>query len=105
MLWWDWKGAQRITLLAAMLAFAALPWIMLGWLPHQWRAFIGGTAFLMLPLIFGWFMFVGLVTGRIPARGGSETREISPTWFWAVAATYAGFLVFFAWMIVSVVVD
>ena len=91
--------------MAAMLAVAGLPWIMLGWLPHEWRAFIGGTAVLMLPLMFAWFLCVGLVTGRIPARGGSETREISPTWFWSGAATYAGFVMFFAWMIVSFIVD
>jgi hypothetical protein len=105
MLWWDWTGFQRTALLMVMLAVAALPWIILGWLPHEWQAFIGGTAFLMLPQMFGWFLLVGLVTGRIPARGGSELRSASPTWFWSVAATYAALLLFFAWMIGSVGAD
>ncbi|QQV76556.1 hypothetical protein H5J25_14020 [Sphingomonas aliaeris] len=94
MIWWDWTGSKRLALLAAMLAVAAFPWVVLGWLPHEWRAFIGGTAFLMLQLMFGWFLFVGLFTGRIPARGGSESRIVTPVWFWGVAATYAVILIF-----------
>jgi hypothetical protein len=105
MIWWDWTGSKRLALTAAMLAVAAFPGVVLGWLPDEWRAFVGGTAFLMLPLVFGWFLFVGLSTGRIPARGGSETRSVTPVWFWGVAATYAVFLVFFVCVIVFVAAD
>lgn len=105
MLWWDWSGSKKLALLAAMLAVAALPWFMLGWLPHAWRAFIGGTAFLMLPQMFGWFLFVGLYTGRIPARSGSELRSVSPIWFWSMAAIYLALLIVFAWIIGSFTVS
>lgn len=105
MLWWNWSGAKRASLFTAMLAVAAFPWVMLGWLTRQIGAFIGGTAFLLIPLIVGWFLIVGLVTGRIPTRGGSETRSASPTWFWIIAAMYAALLILFAWIICSIVAD
>jgi hypothetical protein len=105
MLWWDWTPLQRLALLTAMLAIAALSWIILGWLPHEWQAFIGGTAFLMLPQMFGWFLLVGLVTGRMPARGGSEIRSASRTAFWVIAGAYAALLLLFGWIIVSVAAD
>lgn len=88
-----------------MLAIAALPWIILGWLPHDWQAFIGGTAFLMLPQILGWFLLVGLVHGRIPTREGLKIRSASPTAFWVIAATYSTPLLLFSWIIVSVAAD
>ena len=102
MLWWDWTASRKLALVATMLPVAALPWLILGSLPRHWGAFLGGTAFLMLPLMFGWALFVGLVTGRIPARG-SETRSVSPRWFWIVAATYAGLMILIGFMIISVV--
>jgi len=88
-----------------MFVVAAFPWVILGWLPRQIGAFIGGTAFLLIPQIIGWFLIVGLMTGRIPARGASETRSTSPTWFWIIAAMYSALLILFAWIIISVLGD
>jgi hypothetical protein len=88
-----------------MLVIAVMPWVMLGWSSHEWKALIGGTAFLLIPQIVGWFLFVGLFTGRIPTRGGSELRSMSPIWFWAVAATYGALLLLYAWITCSVGAD
>lgn len=105
MLWWDWTGRQRLALLAAMLAIAAAPWLWLGWLPDQWAAFAGGTAFLTIPQLVGWFLFVGLRTGRMPVRGGVEARRDSQTWFWMVAAIYGALLLLFLWAILALLID
>ena len=88
-----------------MLAIAATPWVLLGWLPNEWGAFVGGTAFLIIPQIVAWFLFVGLRTGRIPSRYGSEYRSDSPTWFWITAAIYAGIVLLFLWIILAVLTD
>lgn len=105
MVWWDWSGAKRASLFAAILAIPASLWIMLGWFPRQIGAFIGGTAFLLIPQIVSWYLIVGLVTGRIPTRGGSEIRSASPRWFWIIAAMYVAILIQFAWIIGSIVSD
>jgi hypothetical protein len=105
MLWWDWTMSQRLRLLGAMVAIAAIPWLLLGCLPHQWGAFVGGTAFLLIPQMLGWNLFVGLRTGRMPTRLGSEDRRSSPTWFWINAAIYAGLLLFVLWIILAVLAD
>lgn len=103
-LWWDWKTGQRLALFAAMFVIAAIPWLFLGWVPNQLGAFVGGTAFLAIPQMIGWLLFVGLRTGRMPsAYGRSESRTDSPTWFWITAAGYGGLLLLFAWVIVGVV--
>jgi hypothetical protein len=103
MIWWDWKTKQRLALLAAMLAVAATPSIALGWLTEDWRGLLGGTAFLFIPQIVAWALFVGLTTGRIPsAYGRSELRDESPTWFWLTGGGYAAILLLFLWMIAGV---
>jgi hypothetical protein len=108
MLWWDWTARQRLALLALMLTIAVAPWLMLGFLPrtsYNLGVVAGGTAFLIMPQIIAWFLFVGLRTGRMPVRFGSEHRISSPAWFWCVAALYAALLVLFLWMIIAVVLD
>ena len=97
MLWWDWNGRQRLAVLSAMLAVAATPCVLLGWL-DDWRAFVGGTAFLAIPQIVAWCLFVALKTGRMPsAYGRSELRAASPTWFWLTGGIYAALLLAFLW--------
>lgn len=105
MLWWDWTARQRWALLVAILIFSAMPWLLLGWLPYNLYnlgALAGGTAFLAVHLIIAWFLIVGLRTGRIPMRNGSEDRTKAPTWFWLVAAAYSALLIFFLWIIFAV---
>lgn len=102
MLWWDWNKRQRLALLAAMFAVAATPWLLLGWLPSEWGAFVGGTAFLAIPQMLAWYLFVGLRTGRLPSRFGSEYRSESPTWFWILATMYAGLVLLFLYIILAV---
>jgi hypothetical protein len=104
MLWWDWDTRQRLCLLAAMLAIAATPWLLLGWVPNEWGAFVGGTAFLAIPQMIVWALFVGLRTGRMPsAYGRSELRAKTPTWFWLTGALYGGLLLLFLWIFLGVV--
>lgn len=105
MLWWDWTARRRLTLLAVIFTVAAMPWLLLGWLPDNWGAFAGGTAFLAIPQIIAWFLFVGLRTGRLPVRFGSEDRKETPTWFWIIAAMYLAILLLFAWMGIALVFD
>lgn len=105
MFWWDWSTRQRLALLAGMLAIAATPWLLLGWVPNEWRAFIGGTAFLAIPQIMAWLLFVGLRTGRMPsAYGRSERRAESPIWFWMTGSLYAGLVLLFVWAIFGVAI-
>ena len=86
-----------------MLAVAATPWLLLGWMPDEWGAFVGGTALLLIPEMMAWFIFVGLKTGRIPsAYGGSEVRAVEPTWFWFTCVLYSAVLATFFWLLWSV---
>ena len=108
MLWWDWTGRQRLWLLTAILTVAAAPWLLLGFFPYSsynLGAVAGGTAFLAIPQLIAWFLFVGLRTERMPVRFGSEYRPKSPTWFWSVAAMYAVLLLLFLWVVIAVVFD
>jgi hypothetical protein len=101
MLWWDWNTWKRLALLTAMLTLAATPCLLLGWL-NEWRAFVGGTAFLAIPQIVAWNLFVGLKTGRMPsAYGRSELRAESPTWFWLTGSLYAALVLLFLWAILG----
>ncbi|MBQ1542951.1 MAG: hypothetical protein IIZ63_13215 [Caulobacteraceae bacterium] len=105
MIWWDWKASQRLALMAAMLVVAAIPWILIGGLTSDWWALLGGAAFLFIPQMVGWMLFVGLTTGRMPsAYGRSELRSESPRWFWVTGAGYAGLLLLFLWIIIGVVI-
>ena len=91
--------------MAAMLAVAALTVILVGGFANDWRALLGGTAFLFIPQIVGWLLFVGLKTGRMPsAYGRSELRAHSSLWFWITGAGYAAILLLFVWVIVGVVI-
>lgn len=107
MLWWDWDARQRIGLFAAMLGIAATPCILLGWAtPAHWRAFVGGTAFLLGPQILAWVLFVGLRTGRMPtAYGGSELRNERPIWYWLMGAVYGAVVLLFLGFILYVITD
>ncbi len=100
MIWWDWKTSQRLTLMTAMLAVAAIPLTLVGVFTNDWWALLGGTGFLFIPQIMGWMLFVGLKTGRMPsAYGRSELRAETPTWFWLTGGLYAGLLLLFLWII------
>lgn len=104
MLWWDWNTRQRLALLAVMLAVGAIPWLVLGGLKEP-GVILGGTAFLAIPQMIGWFLFVGLHTGRMPsAYGRSEKRGQSPTWFWFTGAGYAAILLLYVCMILGFVI-
>lgn len=97
MLWWEWSAGRRLSFISVMLGIAAAPWIAIGITTKDWRGLIGGTAFLFIPQIVAWMLFVGLKTGRMPsAYGRSETRTESPRWFWITGATYSGLLAFYA---------
>ena len=88
-----------------MVAIGATPWLLLGWVPNELGAFMGGTAFLAIPQMIAWALFVGLRTGRMPsAYGRSELRAKSPAWFWITGAGYAAILLFFIWIVVGVVI-
>ena len=105
MIWWDWSAQHRMATLGAMLALAALPWLLLGWLPQEWGAFIGGTSFLAIPQMVGWLLFVGLKTGVMPVRGRKVDRRVSPREFWVVAASYSAVLFVYVWIIAMVLLD
>lgn len=73
---------------------------------EDWRALLGGTAFLFIPQIAGWLLYVGLATGRMPsAYGRSEMRDTSPRWFWLTGSLYGGLLLFFLYIILSVTIS
>jgi hypothetical protein len=98
MLWWDWNIRQRLALLGAMIALGAIPWLALGELKEP-GVILGGTAFLAIPQMTGWALYVGLHTGRMPsAYGRSERRDQSPTWFWITGAGYVAILLLFVCM-------
>ena len=104
MVWWDWGTGRRISLMGAMLCLAAAPWIVIGVATSDWRGFGGGTGFLFIPQFVAWVLFVGLKTGRMPsAYGGSELRDASPAWFWLTGAAYVVLILFFIFIILSVV--
>ena len=89
--------------MTVMVAVAAFPWIVIGGFTNDWQALLGGTAFLFIPQIMAWSLFVGLATGRMPsAHGRSELRAKSPTWFWLTGSLYAGLLLVFLWAILGV---
>ena len=88
-----------------MLALASLPWLLLGWLPGEWGAFIGGTSFLAIPQMVGWLLFVGLKTGIMPECARKVDRQVSPREFWVVAASYGVVLLVYAWIITMVLLD
>jgi len=103
MLWWDWTIRQRLSLLAAMIAVAASPGLLLGLLPNDVGGFVSGTAILVIPQIIAWNLFVGLRTGRMPSGHGTfEVRAEAPVWFWLTAAPYAGCLLLFLWLVLAV---
>jgi hypothetical protein len=86
-----------------MLAIGAIPWLLLGYVPNELGAFVGGTLFLAIPQMIAWALFVGLRTGRMPsAYGKSELRAETPARFWLTGALYGGLLLLFLWIIVGV---
>ena len=105
MIWWDWNVGKRLALVATILLVAVVPLILVGGFGNNWGALAGGAAFLLIPQLVAWMLFVGLRTGRMPsAYGRSELRTESPRWFWLTGATYAGLLVLFLWIILGVVI-
>ncbi len=105
MVWWGWKTRQRLALLAGMFAVSVVPWLIIGWATNDWRGLAGGEAFLFIPQVLGWLLYVGFTTGRMPSGyGRSEMRDTSPLWFWLTGSLYAGLLLFFLYIILSVVI-
>jgi hypothetical protein len=105
MLWWDWRTKQRLALMAGMCGVAAIPWLIIGRASEDWRALVGGTAFLFIPQIVGWLLYVGLATGRMPSGyGHSELRDTSPRAFWLTGGLYAGLLLLSLYIILSVMI-
>ncbi|GHD02181.1 hypothetical protein [Novosphingobium pokkalii] len=105
MLWWDWSWKQRGGTLACFFAIAIMPFLIFGGSSFGWRAMIGGTAFLLIPQIVGWLLFVGLKTGIMPARGAKVERNNSPVGFWTLAAAYGGLLAMYGWIFAMVASD
>ena len=105
MFWWDWTGKKRIEALLVMVGVAATPWFLLGWLPKQIGAFVGGTAFLLIPQLMAFFLLIGFKSGVMPMRGGKAVRTESPISFWFAALCYGGLLVFTLWIILMVLGD
>ena len=105
MFWWDWTGKQRFMVLLVMLCIAAAPWILLGWLPREIGAFVGGTAFLMIPQLMAFFLLIGFKSGVMPMRGGKAARKDEPISFWFAASCYGALLAFTLWFILTVLVD
>lgn len=104
MIWWNWTASQRRTLIAAMLALAASPWVIIGYFLRDWRAAAGGTALLFIAQMLAWLLFVGLATGRMPSGyGRAERRSETPIWFWATGIAYASVLLMILWMLVVTV--
>jgi hypothetical protein len=60
---------------------------------------IGAVAFFAIPLLVGWQLVTGLRRGVIRIRGGSYSRASQPRWFWILAATYAGLILFWIAMV------
>ena len=87
-----------------MFVVAAIPFILIGEFTNDWRALIGGGAFLLVPQIVGWLLYVGLATGRMPsAYGRSELRSDNPIWFWLTGGAYAALLLLFLWITLGVI--
>ena len=106
MIWWGWRTRQRLALMAGMCGVAAIPWLVIGSTSKDWRALVGGTAFLFIPQIVGWLLYVGLATGRMPsAYGRSEMRDAAPRWFWLTGTLYAGLLLLFIYIVLSVIIS
>jgi hypothetical protein len=70
MFWWDWSWKQKGGTLACFFVIAIVPVLIFGGALGGWRAVFGGSAFLLIPQIVGWLLFVGLKTGIMPARVG-----------------------------------
>lgn len=65
-----------MALMLTMLVVATIPLLLVGGFANDWRAVLGGTAFLFILQLLGWVLFVGLTTGRMPsAYGRSELRQ------------------------------
>ena len=93
MFWWDWAGRRKVGALAIILVCAAVPWLLLGWLPSEPGAFLGGTAFLAILQMIALFLIVGAKTGKLPmAYGGTASRAEKPIEFWCACAAYASVL-------------
>lgn len=105
MFWWDWTGRQRLAIFFVMLGIAAAPWVLLGWFPGELRAFLGGTAFLMIPQLMGWMLLIGFKSKVMPMRGGKASLDDDPVTFWFVASCYSGLLVFSLWIILMISID
>ena len=94
MFYWDWKPSQRWTVVLAMVGVSALPGIWFGLLSN-WRALVGSVAFLTIPQIVGFLLFVGLKTGVMPQRGRRVSKAESPIEFWITGGLYVALLVLY----------
>ena len=75
------------------------------WLPREIGAFVGGTAFLMIPQLMAFFLLIGFKSGVMPMRGGKAARKDDPISFWLAASCYGGLLAFTLWFILTVLAD
>jgi len=101
MLWWGWSDKQKWSLIAAMLGAAATGGLWFGWATREWTAALGATALLALPPLVGWQLFVGLWTGRLPARGFPDryvSRADDPVWFWLNVVGHTAVLIVMCWL-------
>ena len=101
MFWWGWSNKQKWSLIAAMLSVAAMGGLLFGWATREWTAAFGATALLALPPLVGWQLFVGLWTGRIPARGYQKryvSRTDDPVWFWLDVSGHIAVLIALCWL-------
>lgn len=48
--------------------------------------------FAIIALIPAVFIYDGIVSGEVQAKGGSYSRADDPRWFWAVIAIYAAMI-------------
>ncbi len=104
MLWWDWTWRHKLILVATMPIVAAIACLLLGF-PPTGGAFVGGVAFLTIPQLCGWMLYVGLRTGRIQARGDTMSRADAPFGFWFTVTSYFAVFIVYVGLLLWVAID
>ena len=51
-------------------------------------AYVGGVAFLAIPMLCAWMLIDGFRKGGMLAKGHRYYRHSEPVWFWILAGTY-----------------
>ncbi len=104
MIWWGWTNARQWAFLGGLYAVGTLPGLLLALIvdiADEWQLVLGSGLLFLLPLMLCWYLFVGLRTGRIPTRFGSDDRQTSPLSFWLQVVLYAGALAYLVWIFFS----